>query len=65
MRHLFRATRTLLNKSATDGNPFAHLFDKLPLASQHAPFVVRLEEGKKYSWCTCGLTEKQAFCDGK
>ncbi|WP_339845033.1 MULTISPECIES: CDGSH iron-sulfur domain-containing protein [unclassified Dokdonia] len=29
-----------------------------------APIAVELEEGKKYSWCTCGHSEKQPFCDG-
>lgn len=30
----------------------------------NAPIAVDLEEGKRYSWCTCGLSEKQPFCDG-
>jgi len=29
-----------------------------------APIAVELKEGQKYSWCTCGLSEKQPFCDG-
>ncbi|CAN7983208.1 unnamed protein product [Ixodes hexagonus] len=28
------------------------------------PTFVRLEEGKKYAWCACGLSKKQPFCDG-
>jgi len=27
-------------------------------------FVVELEAGKNYFWCTCGRSEKQPFCDG-
>ena len=27
-------------------------------------FVVEVEEGKKYFWCACGLSQKQPFCDG-
>jgi CDGSH-type Zn-finger protein len=25
---------------------------------------VNVEEGKKYFWCSCGLSQKQPFCDG-
>jgi len=28
------------------------------------PFAVEVEEGKNYSWCSCGKSEKQPFCDG-
>ncbi|MFQ3176295.1 MAG: CDGSH-type Zn-finger protein [Psychromonas sp.] len=28
------------------------------------PFAVEVEQGKKYSWCACGKSEKQPFCDG-
>jgi len=30
-----------------------------------APYVIEAEEGKTYYYCTCGLSEKQPFCDGK
>lgn len=29
------------------------------------PKQVELEAGKKYAYCTCGLSENQPFCDGK
>lgn len=29
-----------------------------------APIGCDLVEGKKYSWCTCGHSEGQPFCDG-
>lgn len=29
------------------------------------PSCEQLEAGKTYAWCTCGLSEKQPFCDGK
>ncbi|PIK62437.1 putative CDGSH iron-sulfur domain-containing protein 3, mitochondrial [Apostichopus japonicus] len=32
--------------------------------AKHIPAFVQLEEGKKYSWCKCGLSKKQPFCDG-
>ncbi len=35
-----------------------------PKIAGKAPIAVELEKGKRYSWCTCGLSEKQPFCDG-
>lgn len=29
------------------------------------PFEVPLVEGKRYSWCKCGYSDKQPFCDGQ
>jgi len=28
------------------------------------PIQVDLVEGKKYTWCTCGLSANQPHCDG-
>uniref|UniRef100_A0A023FGR2 Iron-binding zinc finger CDGSH type domain-containing protein n=1 Tax=Amblyomma cajennense TaxID=34607 RepID=A0A023FGR2_AMBCJ len=28
------------------------------------PTFVKLEADKTYSWCACGLSKKQPFCDG-
>jgi len=28
------------------------------------PFKISLEKGKKYSWCACGMSHQQPFCDG-
>ena len=28
------------------------------------PIKVNLEKGKLYSFCTCGYSQKQPFCDG-
>jgi len=36
----------------------------LPKIAQDAPYAIDVEEGKMYAWCTCGLSEKQPFCDG-
>ena len=38
---------------------------ELPLRAGNSPIAVELEQGKRYAWCTCGLSEKQPFCDGK
>jgi CDGSH iron-sulfur domain-containing protein 3 len=28
------------------------------------PIAVKVEEGKEYWWCSCGLSKAQPFCDG-
>lgn len=35
-----------------------------PVRASDTPFAVAVEEGKKYSWCSCGKSAKQPFCDG-
>ncbi|MFT5430895.1 MAG: CDGSH-type Zn-finger protein [Myxococcota bacterium] len=35
-----------------------------PKIAQKGPYAVELEEGKKYAWCSCGMSSKQPFCDG-
>lgn len=37
--------------------------DKAKVAA-NTPQQVELEAGKKYAYCTCGLSESQPFCDG-
>lgn len=36
---------------------------KFPHA-QNAPFILDMKPGR-YSWCTCGESRKQPFCDGR
>lgn len=36
----------------------------VPKVAAKQPFEVNLVAGKKYSWCSCGLSKKQPFCDG-
>ena len=36
----------------------------LPKVAAKVPVKVELEAGKKYAWCTCGLSDKQPFCNG-
>ena len=36
----------------------------LPKVAACEPALVKVVPGKIYSWCTCGLSEKQPFCDG-
>jgi len=35
-----------------------------PICTQKKPYVVEVEEGKTYYYCTCGKSAKQPFCDG-
>lgn len=35
-----------------------------PIIAAKTPGVVELEEGKRYTWCRCGRSANQPFCDG-
>ena len=35
-----------------------------PASPQKQPYKIKVEKGKTYFWCTCGLSTKQPFCDG-
>ena len=35
-----------------------------PEITQKAPYVVEVESGKTYWWCSCGKSQSQPFCDG-
>jgi CDGSH iron-sulfur domain-containing protein 3 len=35
----------------------------LPRIAKKEPAGIAVETGKIYSWCSCGLTEKEPFCD--
>jgi len=35
-----------------------------PAMPQKAPYAVEVTGGKTYWWCSCGLSQKQPFCDG-
>ncbi len=36
-----------------------------PKIADTCPSKVELEAGKKYAFCTCGLSANQPFCDGQ
>ncbi len=38
--------------------------DDEPVVAQTSPYQVDLEAGRSYSWCSCGRSSKQPFCDG-
>lgn len=38
--------------------------DDQAVVSQKGPYLVEVEAGKSYFWCSCGRSEKQPFCDG-
>ena len=35
-----------------------------PKSPQKSPYTIKVEKGKTYFWCSCGLSQKQPFCDG-
>jgi CDGSH-type Zn-finger protein len=32
--------------------------------SEMNPYLVEVQAGKSYLWCTCGRSAKQPYCDG-
>jgi len=32
--------------------------------ARKSPYLVEVEAGKTYYWCSCGQSAKQPFCDG-
>jgi CDGSH-type Zn-finger protein len=37
--------------------------ENLPRMAECEPAIVKVQPGKVYSWCTCGLSVTQPFCD--
>lgn len=37
---------------------------KLPKVATKSSIKLNVEAGKKYFWCSCGLSQDQPFCDG-
>ena len=37
--------------------------ENFPRIVKCEPAKIKVEPGKVYSWCTCGLSEKQPLCD--
>ena len=37
---------------------------KKPHVAQKSPYKIKVEKGKAYYWCACGISQKQPFCDG-
>ncbi len=35
-----------------------------PVPAQLSPYLVELQEGRRYAWCRCGRSAHQPFCDG-
>ena len=34
------------------------------IVAQRGPYTVGLRAGRTYSWCACGRSARQPFCDG-
>ena len=34
-----------------------------PVIVKKGSYMIEVEEGKSYYWCSCGLSKKQPFCD--
>jgi CDGSH-type Zn-finger protein len=35
-----------------------------PKIARYGAYQIGVEEGKTYFWCSCGMSQKQPFCDG-
>ncbi|CAD6187893.1 unnamed protein product [Caenorhabditis auriculariae] len=51
-------------KGVIINNPSADFLTYKGQAADHKPKRIELEAGKTYSWCSCGLSVSQPFCDG-
>ena len=38
--------------------------DFTPISTQNFSYKIDVEKDKVYSWCACGLSKNQPFCDG-
>lgn len=38
--------------------------ESLPKIARLGPYPLRVEKDRVYSWCRCGLSQKQPLCDG-
>ena len=36
----------------------------LPIIASKTPFPIEVKAGQRYSWCSCGASKTQPFCDG-
>ena len=61
-RVIGRALSAPPRRSLSSSNPTAA--SKVKVVAGSAPIKVDVEAGKTYSWCTCGRSTKQPFCDG-
>ena len=44
--------------SAADGGK-----PRVPVPARDGPYEVLVEEGRRYRWCSCGLSATQPWCD--
>ncbi|VDK80697.1 unnamed protein product [Litomosoides sigmodontis] len=45
-------------------NPSAALYPEIGVCVDNKPIRVKLKKGEQYSWCSCGLSGTQPWCDG-
>ena len=37
----------------------------LPKIASKSPSKIEIQENTRYAWCSCGLSMKQPYCDGR
>ncbi|XP_066251533.1 CDGSH iron-sulfur domain-containing protein 3, mitochondrial isoform X1 [Euwallacea similis] len=60
----FATTAPELPKNKLENVISAHNQESNGVVYDKKPIRIFLEAGKKYSWCLCGRSHKQPFCDG-
>ncbi|MCP9262847.1 CDGSH iron-sulfur domain-containing protein 3, mitochondrial [Dirofilaria immitis] len=45
-------------------NPSATWYPEIGICLDEKPIILKLRKGERYSWCSCGLSGKQPWCDG-
>ncbi|CAJ0569204.1 unnamed protein product, partial [Mesorhabditis spiculigera] len=66
--HLGSTVQRVFTRGAAKGiiieNPASDMLPYKGIDAAKKPTKVSLDSGKTYSWCSCGLSVKQPFCDG-
>lgn len=63
LRSLKQLTASLLSRRCITTS-MVRFDQKLPIVCAKEPYMIEFEAGKRYPWCTCGLSKKQPRCDG-
>eukprot|EP00995_Heteronema_vittatum_P009375 NODE_4698_length_559_cov_572.790196_g3426_i0.p1 GENE.NODE_4698_length_559_cov_572.790196_g3426_i0~~NODE_4698_length_559_cov_572.790196_g3426_i0.p1 ORF type:complete len:129 (+),score=11.95 NODE_4698_length_559_cov_572.790196_g3426_i0:62-448(+) len=62
MRRFSQRLASQDSASAVDTNAYS-LKTRAKMAKK-GPYAIDVKAGETYSWCTCGYSSKQPFCDG-
>lgn len=55
---------TSVQRYVPEKSPAVSQSHELPVVACIEPALVSLQVGQQYAWCSCGLSQRQPFCDG-